>query len=190
MNNDIYSTLIGGDYAIDYLVLSKLPIDDILGLSNYGEYFAPICADNYFWYFVATYHIPGVIPTSGTSWFELVKFLTIDRLKNVNKGLALSAQAGNLSLVEYFIGKGACNWNWGMVGAVEGRHKFLIEYFISKGAEDWNFGMARAAEAGHKDLVEYFISKGADDFDVGISRASIAGHDDIVEYFINLGTNW
>lgn len=48
MNNDFYSILIGRDYPIDYLVLSKLPINDTLLLSNYGEYFTPICADNYF----------------------------------------------------------------------------------------------------------------------------------------------
>ena len=78
MCEDSYSTLIGGDYAIDYLVLSKLPVDDILRLSAYGEYFTPICADNYFWYLVATYHFPGVIPTVGTTWLQLIEFLTSD----------------------------------------------------------------------------------------------------------------
>ena len=69
MDNNPYSTLMGGDYVIDYLVLSKLPIDKIIDLANYGEYFAPMCADNYFWYLVTNYHCPGGIICS---WNNLV----------------------------------------------------------------------------------------------------------------------
>ena len=150
MNNNPYSTLIGGDYAIDYLVLSKLPIDDILLLSNYGEYFAPICADNYFWYLVANYHFPGVIPTAGTTWFQLIKFLTSDKVKNIDKGLKLSAYMGNISLVEYFISKGANNWDRGMYGAARGGHKDLVEFFISKGAN--RLGLGNGMEQHEEDI--------------------------------------
>ena len=83
MNTNCYVTLIGGDYVIDYLILSKLPINDILRLSNYGEYFTPICVDNYFWYLVADYHFPGVIPTAGTTWFHLIEFLISDQVKDI-----------------------------------------------------------------------------------------------------------
>jgi hypothetical protein len=54
---------------------------------------------------------------------------------------------------------------YGMHGAANGGHKDLIDYFISKGADDWNAGLRGAAGGNHKDLVEFFISKGADDFD-------------------------
>lgn len=47
-NKHPYATLIGGDYCIDYLVLSKLPINNIHRLCDYGDSFAPICADDYF----------------------------------------------------------------------------------------------------------------------------------------------
>ena len=183
MNNDSYCTLIGGDYAIDYLVLSKLPINDIVLLSNYGEYFSPICADNYFWYIVANYHFPGVVPTTGTTWFQLIEFLTSDKANSVNNGLELSAQAGNHSLVEYFIGKGADHWNWGMQEAAHGGHKYLIEFFISKGANNWNFGMYGAALGGHENLIEFFISKGANNWNWAMLGAEVEGHQNLVEYF-------
>ena len=51
-----------------------------------------------------------------------------------------------------------------MSSSVQGGHKDLVEYFISKGANDWNWGMDRAAQGGHKDLVEFFISKGANNW--------------------------
>ena len=84
-DSDFYSTLIGGDYYLDYLILSKLSIDNILVLVNHGEYFSPICVDNYFWYLVANYHFPGVVPTAGTTWFHLIDFLTSAEVKNLIK---------------------------------------------------------------------------------------------------------
>ena len=150
MSNNLYPTLIGGDYAIDYLILSKLSLNKILILSNRGDYFSPICADNYFWYLVATYHFPGVIPTSGTTWFQLIKFLTSSEIRNINRGLNLAAQSSNISLVKYFINKGADNWDWAMCGAACGGHKDLVEFFISKGANLWDVAMLDAAPVGQQ----------------------------------------
>lgn len=105
MNNNPYPSLTGGDYPIDYLILSKLPITDIIILCKYAEYFSPICADDYFWNIVVNYHFPGVSPTAVTNWLQLVKFLTSNEVKNVNRGLNISSQTGNISLVKYFISK-------------------------------------------------------------------------------------
>ncbi len=138
MDKNSYPTLIGGDFPIDYLVLNKLQINTIISLLNYGDYFTPICTDDYFWYTVANYHFPGVVPTSGTTWFQLIEILTSDEINDVSIGLNRSAKSGNISLVEYFIDKGANNWNWGMEGAA---HKDLVEFFISKGANNWNWAM-------------------------------------------------
>ena len=44
--------------------------------------------------------------------------------------------------------------------AAIGGHKDLVEFFISKGANDWNWGMRGAAEGGHQDLVDFFVAKG------------------------------
>ncbi len=46
-----------------------------------------------------------------------------------------------------------------MYGAAEGGHKDLVEFFIEKGAKDWNQGMLDAREGGHIDLVEFFRKK-------------------------------
>lgn len=64
-----------------------------------------------------------------------------------------------------------------------GGHKHLIEFFIIKGANDWNRGMYAAAHGGHKHLVEFFVSKGANDWCRGIHGASLGGHKDLIEYF-------
>ena len=100
-----YRTLTGGDYYLDYLILSNLSLPEIKKLCDYGGYFGPICADDNFWNLVAIHHFPGVVPSLGTTWFQLVEFLT--STKDVNEGLRLAAQYGNFSLIEYFIGKGA-----------------------------------------------------------------------------------
>jgi len=65
--------------------------------------------------------------------------------------------------VEYFVSKGANDWNHGMCGAASGGHTNLVMYFVSKGANNWNWGMREAAFGGHMDLVKYFVSKGAND---------------------------
>ena len=64
---------------------------------------------------VAIYHFAGVVPSLGQTWFQLVEFLT--SITDINKGLRLAAQNGNFSVIEYFIGKGANDWNLGMKGA-------------------------------------------------------------------------
>ena len=35
----------------------------------------------------------------------------------------------------------------------------LVEFFIEKGANDWNKGMEVAARGGHKELVDFFKKK-------------------------------
>ena len=182
-----YRTLTGGDYYLDYLILSNLSVPEIEKLCDYGGYFSPICADDNFWNLVADNHFPAVVPSLGTTWFQLVKFLT--STKDVNEGLRLAAKYNNPSLIEYYIGKGANNWDLGMEGAAQGGHKDLIEYFIGKGADDWDSGMEGAAQGGHKDLVEYYIGKGANNWDLGMQGAAQGGHKDLVQFFINKGAN-
>ena len=49
--------------------------------------------------------------------------------------------------------------------AAKGGHRELVDFFISKGANDWNWAMAYATKGGHQELVDLFISKGANDWD-------------------------
>ena len=46
-----------------------------------------------------------------------------------------------------------------MADATFGGHLHLIEFFISKGANDWDWGMAEAAFGGHKELIDFFQQK-------------------------------
>lgn len=46
-----------------------------------------------------------------------------------------------------------------MGGAARGGHKDLVEFFITKGANEWNDGMRAAARGGQKDLVDFFKGK-------------------------------
>lgn len=50
---------------------------------------------------------------------------------------AAKCKDSNLSrhLVDFFISKGANNWDWGFDGAKKGGHQDLIDFFISKGAK-------------------------------------------------------
>ena len=88
---------------------------------------------------------------------------------DVNRSMKSASQGGYtdfLAVVDFFIEKGADDWDSGMGGATKGGHKDLIDFFIEKGAEDWNRGMAKAAGKGYKDLVDFFIGKGADWWDI------------------------
>ena len=46
-----------------------------------------------------------------------------------------------------------------MDGAAKGGHQDLVDFFISKGASDWNLGLRCAAKGGHKDLIDFFKAK-------------------------------
>jgi hypothetical protein len=60
---------------------------------------------------------------------------------------------------EFFVNKGADDWNWGMYGAAGGGHLDLVEFFVDKGAHCLNFAMSCAALEAHPALVEFFVRK-------------------------------
>jgi len=106
---------------------------------------------------------------------------------NYNTAMKLAAEGGHRDLVDFFIFKGADNWDFGMKGAARGGHRDLVDFFISKGADNWNRGMFGAAKGGHRDLVDFFISKGARDWNWAMQGASLGGHRDLVKFFISKG---
>ena len=84
----------------------------------------------------------------------------MDQFKD--EGLTDAAEAGNVELVNYFIGRGADKWEWGLQGAIRGGHKHLVDFFIAKGAHYWKGALQAAKKGGHKDLIEFFASKPQD----------------------------
>ena len=81
---------------------------------------------------------------------------------------------------------------------------FLVDYFIDKGAHDWNRAMAYAADNNYLGMVQIslrdwlktilvlfaiFIDKGATDFDSAMAYASGNNHFGMVQFFIDKGAN-
>ena len=81
---------------------------------------------------------------------------------DVNSGMCGAAEGGRKDLVEFFIKKGAKNWDWGMIGAAVGCHKKFVDFFIEHGAYDWNAGLFWSKIIS---LKIFFIDQGADDID-------------------------
>jgi len=97
-----------------------------------------------------------------------------------NGRMLRAAKGGHLDVVEFFIAKGANNWDYAIGSAATGGHFDLVEFFIAKGADDWDWGMKDASGGGHLDLVKFFIAEGANNWNWGIYYAEEGGHDDIV----------
>jgi hypothetical protein len=123
------------------------------------------------------------------SWKTFYLQIVYYSYNDANRAMSLAAKKGYRDLVDFFIGKGANNWNWGMEGAAEGGHRDLVDFFIQRGANDRDGGMYSAANGGHRDLVSFFIQKGATDWDLGMYYAANGGHRDLVDFFIQKGAN-
>lgn len=77
----------------------------------------------------------------------------------------------------------------GLYGACDGGHMKLVNFFIEKGATDWNRGMDHACFAGHLKIVKLMIRKGATRLD--LYRSCLQGHTKIVDFLVNKGsTDW
>jgi hypothetical protein len=100
-----------------------------------------------------------------------------------NKAMFYAAYGGCKNLVDYFISKGACDWNWGMRCAAEGGYKELVDYFITLGANNWEIGMQGAAEGGYYTLVDYFITLGANDWNKGLCMAAYKDDKKLINFF-------
>lgn len=116
-----------------------------------------------------------------------------------NTGLFHAAVIGDLELINFFIAKGASDWNTGLDGAVQCTDSIvrrdLVDFFIAKGAWEWDWGLWSAAKSGHRDLVDFFISKGASSWNwalvnaVGCADSTVRR--DLVELFVANGAkNW
>ena len=104
----------------------------------------------------------------------------------VNKLKQRSWKDFSLLLIKY-IDLSYGHYEEAMYYAAEGGHRDLVDFFISKGANNWNMAMYYAAERGHRDLVDFFISKGANSLKLAMDYAEKAGHRDLVDFLISKG---
>lgn len=67
-------------------------------------------------------------------------------------------------LINYLIHLDPTFCNGGLQLCAALNYRKMMEYFISKGANDWNGAMINAVENNHIEIVKYMISMGADNF--------------------------
>jgi hypothetical protein len=148
---------------VDLIILSNLDDKTLFNfcISNpKDEYLKKLCGDESFWRNRLKNNFPEFKTEKKRNWKQTYLALVYYSNKYVpNEAMKKVAEKGDKDLVEFFIQKGAKNWNWGMGGAALGGHRDLVDFFIQKGANMWNFGMSGAERGGHKDLINFFQQK-------------------------------
>jgi hypothetical protein len=59
-----------------------------------------------------------------------------------------------------------------MTAAAGEGHKDLVQFFMDKGADNWDRAMAEASRGGHRDLVLFFIQKEANNMNCAMQTMS------------------
>lgn len=104
-----------------------------------------------------------------------------------------SSGSGNISLMNYFINKGADIVS-GLEGAaaagnIELFNKFVEQYRIPDYTTALNYSLENAAIYGQLEMVKYLIDQGATDLNKQLILATRYGHLEIVQYLIDHGAN-
>ena len=167
----------------DKIISNEISDRDLLNLCIANPSLS-ICKDDNFWRerLFRKYGRAEKSPEKSWKTFYLQIVYYTDKINNVDREMYYAAKGGHRDLVDFFIKKGAKDWNLGIYGATQGGHMDLINFFIDKGA-DINWGLETAARGGRRDLVDFFIQKGADNWVGGLYNAANAGHHDLVQFF-------
>ena len=99
--------------------------------------------------------------------YDLLTMYTIyphPRLKNLieresqplNVKLYCSVACGNLNLVQFFVERGADDFNGAMEYAAYYGYLYIIKWLVEQGADDSNMGLIYANMGGHQEIVQYF----------------------------------
>jgi hypothetical protein len=129
----------------------------------------------------------GLYGASESGNITLLKFFIDKGAYDFNVGMCFAARRGQKNIVKFLIKKGANCWNLALGYAARGGYKNLINYFIKKGAYDWNWGLYGSAQRGDIELINFFISKGADDWNSGLFGSIIRADKYLIRYFISKG---
>lgn len=115
---------------------------------------------------------------------DLVEFFISKGANSWKFGLKQAAKGKHMKLIEYFLQKeNVMNIDDGLIGATQSRDKTLIDFFINKGAEDWDSALCAAAKIGDYELVDFFIERGAHEWLDAMSAACLGGHKHLAEFF-------
>ena len=171
-----------GNKDADLIILDKLDDKTLVNFCIVNKEANRLCSIDSFWRnrLIKNY---GNIQFKSRTWKQF--YLSIFKYWHDDTNIAMrnAANGGLKDLVDFFISKGANDWNHGMWYAALGGHKDLVDFFISKGADNLDYGMKYAALGGHKDLVDFFISKGANGWYWGMIYAAEGGHQDLMIFF-------
>ncbi len=108
-----------------------------------------------------------------------------------NSGLQGATTAGNLTLINWFIDKGATSMDRGLLAAVETNNTELIQFFIERGANDWQSALESAVYTNNTTLVNYFMGLLGDNlsYQGPLSIAVYRGYIDLIKFFLGHGVN-
>ena len=87
-------------------------------------------------------------------------------LIKINQGLAWTSREGSEMLVNYFLFRGATNYNEALYFAAGGGRSQIVNQMLSLGATDYNDALYHAAEGGHSEIVNQMFATAKGD-DVG-----------------------
>ena len=161
--------MLTGQRDTDLLILSNLNDEDLLNFCLVNKEANRLCQIESFWLnrFIKEHGQEAMKYKSHEKTWRKFYLQIVYYWNNAednwrgkfNNAMKNAARGGHQDLVNFFISKGAHNWNLGMNGAARGGHQDLVDFFISKGADAWNYGMSGAARGGHQDLVDFFKQK-------------------------------
>ena len=124
-------------------------------------------------------YIPGINPRD---FYTRNKNRMVNML---NEALYFSTAAQRKDLIDYFLTKrnyNIGNYNTALTEAAKVDSQELVEFFIQKGANDFDNALLFTAEAGHLDLVRFFIEKGVKISTIGLAIQEAKNHPEIIEY--------
>ena len=186
--------MLTGQRDSDLVIFENLDDRDLFNLCQVNTYTKKLCQNETFWrnrFFkkFGPFNQKNKDKTWKRLYLQVVYFFDKYFL---DKAMAEVVKIKEKDLIEFFISKGANNWNWGLFEAVRVKDRDLIEFFISKEPKpDPNAGLSAAISIEDWDLINFFISKGAEDWQDALVEAAATGNRELVDFFISkVGDNW
>lgn len=212
-----------------YNLMLDLPYRETMALCNASPYNVAVCSNAQFWFDKAKKYFnvspeefqnPGGVPTildPSQRYLEILsntddnvdigseRFLPLDvcltravkkndsvliqyfiakGAHNWDDGAVASARQGNTELTDYFLDLGATNLNRILKGAIMADDLDLVMTLLEKGATDINGALFWSILANNSVMIDLFLERGADDMDTALIIASAMGNDDLVKLFI------
>ena len=148
-----------GKLDTDRIVADRLNNNDLLNFCR-ADPFLSICNNDNFWRDRLFCKYGRIEKSTEKSWKTFyLQIVYYFKKSGINRAMKLAAIGGHRDIIDFFIKKGATDWNWGIIYAAKGGHRDLVDFFIQKGVTNWKWAISGAAQGGHQDLVEFFKRK-------------------------------